>query len=819
MKSYTFTTILILSYLFPVTSNALTYYISPSGNDSNAGTSLIVPWQTISRINAQDFTGDTILFQGGNTFTGNLYFTPSDIGTPSLPIVIGSYGTGSAIISSGTNFGIYIENSAGYVIKNLIFAGSGIATNTSSGILLYMDKDSILLPYLKIDSVEVYGYHDRGIIFGSSKNLGGYSDVSITNSVIHDNGRVGITAYGVLAAVHKNVYVGYNKVYNISGISTDTSGNSGSGIVLANVDGGIIEYCTAYNNGALHKNTNGGPNAMWAYLSNDIVIQYNEAHHNKTGSIKDGGGFDLDGGCSNSVMQYNYSHDNDGGGYLVAAPPGVPLMQNLIVRYNISENDGRKNGYASFHLWAASTSNGIKNIQIYNNSVYITPSGTTSPAALVIKSGVFTGCTVRNNIFQTKGGVQIIIATSAASNAGFTFQGNNYYSTGGAFKINWAGVVYTSLSAWRTAKSQEKINGIASGFQLDPEYSDTTTGVTFGDATQLTALMGYKLKNTSALIIRGLNLPEIFGTSIGAIDFWRNSIANKPVFNIGAYQLNTTATLTTAADSYVRNGAYATKNYGTDTSLIVKTDTSTVGNTLNSYLKFNLTGVTDVVSAKLRVYGRNTTGTTSPNISIYGVNTDSWTETGLTWNNAPAAGSFLFSTGVGTQARYYEFDVTGFVQAQFAGDKVVSFLIKDTTKKKLRLLFNSKENRNLQSRPQLIIATTALTSPRPAIVLNNQAENPVGLRQPDELSFSAKAYPNPVQKRFTVELKNKYGGDFHLQMQDEIGRLYDLGKRSLTAGQSKINLDVSNLYLKPGVYILKVVFNKAKPAIIKLVMQ
>src|SRR5205085_9956766 len=144
---------------------------------------------------------------------------------PAKPMFIGSYDIGRAIISSGNTFGIYVENAAGYVIKNLIFYGSGVASNTSSGILFYTSKDSTILPYLKIDSVEVYGYHDRGIIFGSSKNLGGYSDVSITNSVIHDNGRAGISAYALQAAVNKNVYIGNNQVYNISGIPTDTTGN------------------------------------------------------------------------------------------------------------------------------------------------------------------------------------------------------------------------------------------------------------------------------------------------------------------------------------------------------------------------------------------------------------------------------------------------------------------------------------------------------------------------------------------------------------------------------------------------------------------
>lgn len=76
-----------------------------------------------------------------------------------------------------------------------------------------------------------------------------------------------------------------------------------------------------------------------------------------------------------------------------------------------------------------------------------------------------------------------------------------------------------------------------------------------------------------------------------------------------------------------------------------------------------------------------------------------------------------------------------------------------------------------------------------------------------------------MQKRFTVELKNKFAGNINIQIQDEIERVYDLGKRSLLSGQSKFDLDISNLYLKSGVYILRVYSSKTKEEAIKLVIQ
>ncbi|MEO6329015.1 MAG: DNRLRE domain-containing protein [Ginsengibacter sp.] len=813
MKLSTFTLIFFASYLLPATSDALTYYVSPTGKNSNAGTSILKPWQTIAQVNKKNFVGDTILFQGGSTFTGNLWFTSLDKGTPSKPIVIGSFGTGRATISSGTGFGIYLENAAGFKIKNLNIYGSGVATNTKSGIVCYLYKDSIILPYLKFDSLEVKGYRDPGIIFGSSKDSSGYSDVSITNCDIHDNGRAGISSYGVRPYINKNVYIGYTKVYNNAGISTDTIGNSGSGIVIGNIDGAVIEYCTSYNNGSQHLSPNGGPNGIWAYLSNNVVVQYNESHHNKTGTQKDGGGFDFDGGCTNSIMQYNYSHDNYGGGYLIANYSGAPILQNIIIRYNISENDGRNGNYGALHIWSASSSSGLKLVEFYNNTVYMTPSSITSatPAAVLIRAGVYTGIGVRNNIFHTTEGVQMV---QSSATTGFRFEGNDYWTTGSPFKIVWGATTYISLSAWRTATGgQEKINNVASGFQLDPQFSNTTTGVTFNDATKLTTLTRYKLNPASGLTIKGLNLSELLGINVGSTDFWRNNITGKKVFNIGAYQENTTAALAPSADAYVRNGPYAAINYGSKDSLEVKA--STTGYTRYSYLKFSLTGVSDVISAKLRVYGRNTQNTTSINIGLFSVNDDSWIENGITWNNAPVPATFQSSAGINDKTRYYEFDVTDFVNTQFAGDKVVTFFIKDTANKNIQIALNSKEK--LLNPPELIIATTALA--RPAIVRVSEANKIVEVEKVSELSLSPKVYPNPVQKRFTIELKNKYGGDFYIQMEDESGRVHNLGKRSLLPGQSKINVDIFGLYLTKGVYMLKIYSLKSKATVTKLLIQ
>src|SRR5512142_300670 len=88
--------------------------------------------------------------------------------------------------------------------------------------------------------------------------------------------------------------------------------------------------------------------------------------------------------------------------------------------------------------------------------------------------------------------------------------------------------------------------------------------------------------------------------------------------------------LTPAADAYV-DSANPSINYGTRTTLRV--DGSPV---VRSYLRFNLSGASGpVTQAKLRVYANSAS---SSGISVWGVSSASWSETAITYANAPALG-------------------------------------------------------------------------------------------------------------------------------------------------------------------------------------
>ena len=195
--------------------------------------------------------------------------------------------------------------------------------------------------------------------------------------------------------------------------------------MLAQIDGAIIEHCRAYENGYLNDYEGGGPVGIWTWDANRVVIQFNESHHNRTGSSKDGGGFDLDGGVTNSVVQSNYSHDNDGAGYLLAQFQGARPFYGNVVRNNLSVNDGRRNRYGGIHLWSTGANGGITGTTFYENKVYMTQSADGNPAAVDCSSEGIRNIRFYNNYFHTDGNA---VSIRGQANRNVVFENNTFAS-------------------------------------------------------------------------------------------------------------------------------------------------------------------------------------------------------------------------------------------------------------------------------------------------------------------------------------------------------------------------------------------------------
>ena len=531
----TLAAVIVALAALPAAAEAATYYLSLSGSDSHSGLSPASPWKSLAAINALQLRpGDRVLLRGGDVFDGSLTFDGSDAGSATSAIEITSYGTGRATIRVAAGAGIMVYNASGYRISNLNVVAAG---STDSGIVFFTDSaNNVKRPFIRIESVEVSGFGRDGVEIGSWNGATGYRDVRLTGVTAHGNARTGIIFYALTPNVHEQVYVGYSRAYNNPGVPSALA-NSGNGIVLGGVKGGVVERSVAWGNGTLSQAA-GGPVGIWAYDSTGIVFQHNESYGNRTSGPADGGGFDFDQNVSFSVMQYNYSHGNDGAGYLLAnSVPGDGHRGNVI-RFNISENDGRKNGYGAIEIWGR-----VVDTEIYNNTVFVSPSGASAPAAVRIQNATITAqdvgrLKIRNNVLQTTGGLALV-DVSASQLDGATalrFEGNSYYASGAPFVIRWGATTYVSLHAWR-ASGQELRSGIPTGTSSDPLLNAPGAGGTIGDPGRLETLAAYRLRDGSPAADSGLDLHALDGLSIGGRDFSGTTVPQGSGAAAGAHEL------------------------------------------------------------------------------------------------------------------------------------------------------------------------------------------------------------------------------------------------------------------------------------------
>jgi hypothetical protein len=111
------------------------------------------------------------------------------------------------------------------------------------------------------------------------------------------------------------------------------------------------------------------------------------------------------------------------------------------------------------------------------------------------------------------------------------FAGNAYHSAGGAFNIQWGTGAYGSLTDWRDAKAQEKLDGLSTGFQGDPMLTAVGRGYTIGNADNLKSLTAYRLQSTSPLINKGVAQPTFLATA--TTDFYGDTLPKGGKYDIG----------------------------------------------------------------------------------------------------------------------------------------------------------------------------------------------------------------------------------------------------------------------------------------------
>ncbi len=536
------TSLVIFTLLLPVCSTpafATDYYVSSTGNDLSSGTSIANAWATISKVNSVIFLpGDALFFEGGKTFSGTILLTAAEANDPANIFAISTFGTGQATINAGSSNGFYAYNTAGFSISNLIFDGNDVSTNSGAGVLIFSDlAGDVKFSNISLSNLEIRNFGGEGVKIYTTKNLTGYQDVTMTNLSVHDVMKNGIIVFGFISQAlvgwqHKNITISNCEVYNVPGSVVNVM-LEGSGIVLEGVDGGVIQNCVAHDNGQNNKFC-GGPVGIWTLESNNIIIQHCESYRNHKGTGCDGAGVDLDGGVTNSLMQYNYTHDNDGAGFLMGQYSNARPWSNNTARYNISENDGVKNegGIGLFKGPGTAMSGAF----IYNNTIYISPQvANTNPRAVyfsVWNTGIDNAFFYNNIIFATGGVPLVNIPTGYSA----FFSGNIYWSGGNPFSVFYQGTHYTTLDSWRAGTGNEMVGAVKTGFNGDPMLTNVGAGGTVGFGNSLNSLNAYKINSISSPANNSAQDLLALGIDAGTEDFWGNLLPGGSINDIGSNQ-------------------------------------------------------------------------------------------------------------------------------------------------------------------------------------------------------------------------------------------------------------------------------------------
>jgi hypothetical protein len=487
----------------------VTYYVSPSGSDTAAGTSPSQPWRTLQRATSAVLPpGSRLLLQGGQRFTGQLKLDSRDGGAPGNPVTIGSYGGGEATISAAAGPAVTIYDTAGVQVQDLRLVGQ-LARSQTAGINVFSDRPAgHREDHIVIHDVDVTGFMD-GIMIGGQNPGAGFSHVDVSDSKLHGNLDAGLLTFGptfnAQAPTYANQDVRVTRVTatDTPGDPSDRSHNSGNGIVLGSVREGSVTWSTSARNGGRGAAVQ-GPAGIWTYDSTGVDIAHCLAFGQKTADLVDGNGFGIDQNTSDSVLEDNLSYGNAGTGFLDYTSLNNGHQRDNTIRHNISSDDSRDGA----GLYGGITVIGpVKNVAVDQNTVVMGDApGTTAPALRL--SPAIHDVTVRNNIFSAQSG--LVVASKASLSASMALlQGNDYYGVAGDWRVVWGATTYTSLSTWRAATAQETAGGAATGTDASPEMTGPVVGLHVQSATDTSAGAAFALRAGSPLIGAGLDLASL----------------------------------------------------------------------------------------------------------------------------------------------------------------------------------------------------------------------------------------------------------------------------------------------------------------------
>ncbi len=490
-----------LLFGFALSAGAATYYVSPSGSDSNSGLSTSAPWRSLSKVSSASSSfrpGDIVRFQSGGTWYGNLKINSS--GTSSAPVTYTSYGTGakpkfigsrvSTWTSAGTN--VWRTTVSTSDVRVVFFDGQRGTKQTSLSAVngygkWYLDSSRNLYVYYTSNPGSKVLWPNVNEVIYSSWGSNRHYNIIENFEVCYSNLKLIYVAPSCTNWTIRNVTAHHNGMID---------GRAALGFDMAGTDH-LVQNCRLYEIGANGIDVEGSR----------TIVEYNEVsdcyHHcfDTKGSWTNGGvGRD-------TIFRYNYAYATKtvnrhaNGiyvGYLNSSEyaVGTKIYGNVV--YRIPASGILVNG------------SGVNDIVIENNTVY----GCNTAG---INVGISGRATVRNNIaYNIAGHLPFNVNTKANKTVDY----NCWYVEGGGTFARVGGTGYSNHSSYRSGTGYD-----ARGMNANPQFVDISKN-------------NFALRSTSPCINKGIKLAL-------AKDINGTAIPTGSAADIGAFEYTSSTTPTT----------------------------------------------------------------------------------------------------------------------------------------------------------------------------------------------------------------------------------------------------------------------------------
>ena len=593
----------------PIPQAMATYYIDPSGNNSNNG-SIGSPWATLAWASTHTTAGDIIHVNAGTyaTLTSRVtipsgvsiegagsattIFNSSLAGLPTLYIPSGGnqHISGISIIGTDPNssyagivincgnvkvYNCIVRNfnyygvrfaASSYVTGNEIYGctitGCGFFRAGEEGCLSIGYQDGLLIHDNSMTADGFSGNHGDVV-----KGVDGYiKNMKLYNNTMSSIEVVGVTAWDFVIEIWN--WEGGNEIYNNTFIgSIDVVGASkGSSTYSVWIHDNVIGQTNLLNSEGIR-------GVFMEYWADDLIIERNYIHHVALPIAYNTG---ASGYYNMSNCQFN----------------------NNTIRYNVLDNIGATISQKGWGIYfdEGPGSGVVNNFKCYNNTIKANTSYTTGWGISIPDCGTSNGTLIANNIVYGFGGA-CVRANPWGNSSGTastintcTIQNNIYYNNG------------NNVTYWSTGVSHpgsiDNNNSIA-----NPPFTNVVTG-----NYHLTA------DRPGMFIVSGLTdrdgIPVTGTPTIGAYQFVSGSVVLPTISSPTISSITSTTAIGNGNVTSAGGGTVSTRGicWSTSASPTISNSFGASGNGIGTY-SVNLTGLVAGTTYYVRAYATNEAGT------------------------------------------------------------------------------------------------------------------------------------------------------------------------------------------------------------------